>query len=263
MVRTRKRFGQHFLEPAWAEKVVKAIAPLADDLFLEIGPGTGILTFRLASRVARLIAIEIDRDLVASLTPKLPSNTSVVSGDVLDTNLLELLPDAPFRVAGNLPYNVSSPILFRLLALEAERPLRDATLMLQREVADRIVAKPCSSEYGVLSVLVQWRASVTRRLTLPPGAFRPPPKVSSALVRLAFRPPEVPVRSPKVFERLVRSVFTQRRKTLVNALGRFAGETGVSPREALRQADISPTRRPQTLEVVEIARLSDVFAKAV
>ncbi|MSO56180.1 MAG: ribosomal RNA small subunit methyltransferase A [Acidobacteria bacterium] len=261
MVQTRKRFGQHFLEPAWADKVVKAIAPAAGDVFLEVGPGAGILTLRLAPHVARLVAVEIDRDLVASLTPKLPANTSIVSGDVLHTNLLALLPDASIRIAGNLPYNVSSPILFRLLALQADRPVRDATLMLQREVADRIVAKPGSAEYGVLSVLVQWRASVTRLLTLPPGAFRPPPKVSSALIRLVFRPPEVAVRSAEVFERLVRSVFTQRRKTLVNALGRFAAETGVSPRKALRQVDISPTRRPQTLEVVEIARLSDVFAQ--
>lgn len=273
MLHTRKRFGQHFLEPVWADKVVKAIAPSAGDVFLEIGPGTGILTSRLAPHVARLVAIEIDRDLVASLTRKLPANASVISGDVLDTNLAALLasaeaglkasPTSVLRIAGNLPYNVSSPILFRLLELQAERPVRDATLMLQREVADRIVAKPGSAEYGVLSVLVQWRASVTRLLTLPPGAFRPPPKVSSALIRLVFQPPEVAVRSVEVFERLVRSVFTQRRKTLVNALARFATERGVPAREALRQAGISPTRRPQTLEVVEIARLSDVFAKVV
>jgi 16S rRNA (adenine1518-N6/adenine1519-N6)-dimethyltransferase len=132
--------------------------------------------------------------------------------------------------------------------------------MLQREVADRIVARPGSGEYGVLSVLVQWRADVTRVLALPPGAFRPPPKVNSALIRLTFRPPRIGVADPAVFEGLVRSMFTQRRKTLGNALGHFAAETGMPAREALRLAAIDPTRRPETLEMVEIARLADVFA---
>jgi 16S rRNA (adenine1518-N6/adenine1519-N6)-dimethyltransferase len=258
----RKRFGQHFLEPGWADKVVKAIAPAADETFVEIGPGTGILTLRLAPKVKQLVAIEIDRDLIANLTPKLPANASIVAGDVLDVDLATLAPDGPLRIAGNLPYNISSPILFRLLDLHAKRPVRDATLMLQREVADRIVARPGSAEYGVLSVLVQWQASVTKLLTLPPGAFRPPPKVTSAVIRLAFRAPAVAVRDPRLFTRLVRSVFTQRRKTLSNALASFAAEIGLSPKTALSQADLDPTRRPQTLEIVEIARLADIFAAA-
>ena len=163
-MRTRKRFGQHFLEPVWADKVVDAIAPAPDDVFLEIGPGPGILTLRLAPKVSRLVAIEIDRDLIAELTPRLPSNASIVAGDVLDIDLDAALPqsDTPIRVAGNLPYNISSPILFRLLELESRRPVTDATLMLQREVADRIVAKPGTAEFGVLSVLVQWRADVAQ-----------------------------------------------------------------------------------------------------
>ena len=271
---TRKRFGQHFLEPVWADKVITAIAPAADDVFLEIGPGAGALTLRLAPRVKHLTAIEIDRDLIAQLQPRLPPNVTLVSGDFLnekgDGSLFQtgwqeklLTPfQVPTRVAGNLPYNVSSPILFKLLDLQADHPIRDATLMLQKEVADRIVAAPGSADYGVLSVLVQWKASVTRLLTLPPGAFRPPPKVRSALIRLAFRPPEVNVADPAEFQRLVRSVFTQRRKTLSNALGPFAEGTGLLPAAALRQAGIDPTRRPQTLQLVEIARLADVFHTA-
>jgi 16S rRNA (adenine1518-N6/adenine1519-N6)-dimethyltransferase len=263
-MRTRKRFGQHFLEPVWADKVVTAIAPGADDVFLEIGPGPGILTLRLAPLVSRLVAIEIDRDLIAELTPKLPSNASIVAGDVLDIDLIAALPrsDAPIRIAGNLPYNISSPILFRLLDLESRRPIHDATLMLQREVADRIVAKPGTAEFGVLSVLVQWRADVARILAIPPGAFRPPPDVRSALLRLVFRPPPFELSDAPLFQRMVRSMFTQRRKTLANALRPFAGEIHAHPDAALAAAGIDPRRRPETLEVIEIARLADIFAAA-
>jgi 16S rRNA (adenine1518-N6/adenine1519-N6)-dimethyltransferase len=261
MVQSRKRFGQHFLEPVWADKVIKAISPSADDVFLEIGPGAGALTLRLAPRVARLVAVEIDRDLATTLGGKLPPNATVISGDILETDLAGVLPGTTLRIAGNLPYNVSSPILFRLLELQSSRDVRDATLMLQREVADRILAKPRSAEYGVLSILVQWHAQVIRLLTLPPGAFRPSPAVTSALIRLSFHPPNVSVRDPQVLERLVRSVFTQRRKTLNNALAPFAAETGLSAHEALERAGIDSTRRPQTLELVEIARLADVFAE--
>jgi 16S rRNA (adenine1518-N6/adenine1519-N6)-dimethyltransferase len=265
----RKRFGQHFLEPAWVDKVLKAINPGAGDAFLEIGPGAGALTLKLAPRVAHLTAVEIDRDLIAELTPRLPGNVSLIEGDILEVDLRSIMVPHPsplpldsIRVAGNLPFNVSSPILFRLLDLQAQRLVKDATLMLQREVADRILAKPGSAEYGVLSVLVQWKASVTRLLVLPPGAFRPPPAVTSALIRLAFRPPEIAVLDPAAFEGLVRSIFTQRRKTLSNALARFAQGTSLSAPEALRRARIDPTRRPQTLQLVEIARLADIFTSA-
>ncbi len=265
-MRTRKRFGQHFLEPVWADKLVAAIAPRREDVFLEIGPGPGVLTLRLAPKVSRLVAVEIDRDLVANLSPRLPANASVVAGDVLDASLSAILSaidsSTPIRVAGNLPYNVSSPILFRLLELQRHRPLTDATLMLQREVADRIIARPGTAEYGVLSVLVQWRADATRLLALPPGAFRPPPAVRSAVIRLAFRPPIFSVADEHVFERMVRSMFTQRRKSLSNALAPFGAETGVVASEALGAAGIDPRRRPETLEIVEIARLADVFATA-
>jgi 16S rRNA (adenine1518-N6/adenine1519-N6)-dimethyltransferase len=265
-MQTRKRFGQHFLEPVWADKVVKAIAPRRDDVFLEIGPGPGILTLKLAPQVSRLIAIEIDRDLVASLTAKLPFNVSIVAGDVLEVDLVSALASigdsTVVRIAGNLPYNISSPILFKLLELQRKRFVSDAILMLQREVADRMLARPGSGDYGVLSVLVQWRADVTRLLSLPAGAFRPPPAVQSAVVRLAFRPPPFPVADERVLERMVRGMFTQRRKTLSNALAGIGEEFGVAAGDALREAHIDPSRRPETLEIVEIARLADVFATA-
>jgi 16S rRNA (adenine1518-N6/adenine1519-N6)-dimethyltransferase len=264
MAATRKRFGQHFLEPVWADKVADAIGPSPGDVFLEIGPGPGVLTLKLAPKVAQLIAIEIDRDLIASLTPKLPSNATIVAGDVLDLDLDAVLPpsETPIRVAGNLPYNISSPILFRLLELESRRSVTDATLMLQREVADRIVAKPGTAEYGVLSVLTQWRADAVRLLAIPPGAFRPPPEVRSALIRLTFRPPAFELMDAALFERMVRSMFMQRRKTLANALRAFATEQGVDPHRALADAGIDPRRRPETLEVIETARLADTFAAA-
>lgn len=264
MAVTRKRFGQHFLEPVWADKVTAAIAPSRDDVFLEIGSGPGVLTLKLAPRVARLVAIEIDRDLIEALTPKLPSNASIVAGDVLDIDIDAALPTttAPIRIAGNLPYNISSPILFRLLDLQATRPVKDATLMLQREVADRIVAKPGTAEYGVLSVLLQWRADIVRILAIPPGAFRPPPDVRSALIRLTFRPPAFPLKDPALFERMVRSMFTKRRKTLANALSAFAEEIGVDAATVLAGSGIDPRRRPETLEVIETARLADAFAAA-
>jgi 16S rRNA (adenine1518-N6/adenine1519-N6)-dimethyltransferase len=264
MPHTRKRFGQHFLEPVWGDKVVAAIAPSRDDVFLEIGPGPGILTLRLAPKVSRLVAIEIDRDLIAVLAPKLPSNAAIVSGDVLEMDIGAALPptNAPIRVAGNLPYNISSPILFRLLELESRRPIKDATLMLQREVADRIIAKPGTGEYGVLSVLIQWRANVTKLLAIPPGAFRPPPEVRSALIRLAFRPPGFQLKDAALFERMVRSMFMQRRKTVSNALGPFAETIGRLAGPSLEAAGIDPRRRPETLEVIEIARLADTFAAA-
>jgi 16S rRNA (adenine1518-N6/adenine1519-N6)-dimethyltransferase len=257
--RPRKRYGQHFLEPAWAEKLVNALAPRPEDRFLEIGPGPGALTMRLAPRVAHLTAIEIDRDIVAALTPRVPPNVTLVEGDFLEMDLGALAAAGPLRVAGNLPYNISSPIMFRLLEARERMHLVDATLMLQREVAERIEAGPGSRDYGVLSIMVAMGADVRRLLSLPPGAFRPPPKVHSAVIRLTFRPPPVQTRDRQVFDGMVRSVFTQRRKTLLNALKSFAGLRGFDTRTALREAGIDPARRAETLKLAELARLADVL----
>ena len=304
-MRTRKRFGQHFLESAWADKVLAAIAPQPSDRFVEIGPGPGALTFRLAPRIAHLTAIEVDRDLAADLRPHLPDNVDLVVADVLEVDLLALA-EAPFRVAGNLPYNISSPILFRLIAAATgggaelkfraanvgelvpnpsrrgtevprhsgpeparnepanprarEPAIVDATLMVQREVADRLEAAPGSGDYGVLSISVQLHADVRRVLTLPPGAFRPAPRVHSAVVRLTFRPPTVPIPDERQFEAMVRSMFTQRRKVLANALAAFAESQGQQAGDVLRAAGIDPSRRPETLSLEELAVLAARFA---
>jgi len=257
--RPRKRFGQHFLEPAWVAKVIEALHISRDDTFLEIGPGRGALTRPLVARAGRVIAIEIDRDLAAALSNEQLPNVRVIESDVLDVDLRAALgtETRPLRVAGNLPYNVSSPILFALLAAADEgRFLSDATLMLQKEVADRIGAKPGRKEYGALAIQVALTADVEHLLTLPPGAFRPPPKVTSAVVRLRFRPPSVDVGDRRVFERLVRGIFLQRRKTLANALRPVADALGRSSAELLERADVDGRLRPEALTLDQIARLS-------
>lgn len=259
--RARKRYGQHFLERAWADKLIEAIAPQPGDRFIEIGPGPGALTLRLAPRVAHLTAIEIDRDMSAALAPRLPPNVTLATADFLDVDVAPLTREGPVRVAGNLPYNVASPILFKLLRAHRQGAgLIDATLMLQREVADRIEARPSTKEYGVLAVLVQVHADVRRVLSLPPGAFRPAPKVHSAVLRFTFRAPRVAPADERIFESLVRALFTQRRKTLLNALRPFATGRGVDPAAALRAARINPSRRPETLDLGELARLAVVVA---
>ena len=262
-MRAKKRYGQHFLQCAWAEKLVDAIEPATDDHFLEIGPGPGALTLPLAARVAHLTAIEIDPELAAVLRPQLPANVTFVEGDILEVDLDTVFGSRPTRVAGNLPYNVSSPILFKLLDTHRRSGLiPDATLMLQREVADRLEAAPGIKDYGVLSILFQLHADVRRVLSLPPGAFRPAPKVHSAVVRLSFRPPSVALADERVFEQMVRSMFTKRRKTLSNSLSDFAEANGTSSGDALRTAEIDGTRRAETLQLVELARLADYFASA-
>jgi 16S rRNA (adenine1518-N6/adenine1519-N6)-dimethyltransferase len=259
-VSARKKFGQHFLEPAWADRLVEAIAPQPSDRFLEIGPGPGALTARLAARVAHLTAVEIDRDLAAALAPRVASNVTLITADFLDFDLAELGGGA-FRVAGNLPYNISSPILFKLVHAHRARggPI-DAALMLQREVAERIQASPGTREYGVLSILIQLHADVRPLLTLPPGAFRPVPKVHSSVVALRFRPPAVTLSDEPLFEAMVRSMFTLRRKMLRNALAPFAEARQLGAAEALGRASIDSRRRPETLQLTELARLAEVFA---
>lgn len=268
-MRARKRFAQHFLEPAWVAKVITTVDPRPDEDILEIGPGRAAITRPLAERCRRLLAVEVDRDLAADLAASKPVNVTVVVGDVLALDLAAVLaewrgaplsPVQPVRVVGNLPYNISSPILFSLLELAAATGgLRDAILMLQKEVADRLVAKVGTGEYGVLTVLTGINADVTRLLSLPPGAFRPAPQVQSAVVRLAFRPPAVDIPDLPGFTRMVRSMFTQRRKTLSNALKPFGAERSVAPGEALTRAGIDGRRRPETLDMAEMAALFNGF----
>lgn len=266
--RARRRFGQHFLEPAWVDKLLASIAPDPDDLFVEIGPGLGALTLPLAGRARHVLAIEIDRDLAASLRTRAPASLSVVTADYLDVDLRDLIAnqsppcDRPARVAGNLPYNVGSPILIKLLREAADgRVLSDATLLLQREVADRLSASPGSREYGALSVFTQLRADVRQALTLPAGAFRPIPQVTSAAVRLTFRPPAVAV-DERVFRLVVKTIFQRRRKMLLNATKPLAVSVGTRSSDVLARAALDPGRRPETLGLDELARLTEVFVSA-
>ena len=257
--RARKRFGQHFLESAWVDKLIAALGTSADDTFLEVGPGRGALTLALAPHVAGIIAVEIDRDLAAALPSRVPPNVRVLLGDFLRTDLDEVLRETalPIRVVGNLPYNVASPILFRLLhAAQHGRRFRDATLMLQKEVADRLCATAGQDGYGGLAIQVGLLADVDRLLTLPPGAFRPAPKVTSAVVRLRFREPSADVGDPVAFERMVRGLFLQRRKTLLNALRPIADSRGHVVAQVIEVAGLDPTRRPETMTVQEMARLA-------
>jgi 16S rRNA (adenine1518-N6/adenine1519-N6)-dimethyltransferase len=260
MLLPQKKYGQHFLQPAWADRLVEAIGPRADDRFLEIGPGPGALTLRLAPRVAHVTAVELDARMIAELLPKLPGNVTLLQRDILEYDLTPFAADAPIRVAGNLPYNISSPILFRLIRAHRQTAgLVDATLMLQREVAARIQASPGTGDYGVLAISVQLHADVVPLLTLPPGAFRPVPKVHSAVVRLTFRAPRVRLADEGLFEAMVRSMFTQRRKMIGNALARFAGERGRVAGDVLAAAGIDGRRRPETLQLEELAQLAEAF----
>jgi 16S rRNA (adenine1518-N6/adenine1519-N6)-dimethyltransferase len=271
--RARKRFGQHFLLPAWARRVADAVEPKPGDVFLEIGPGSGALTLPLAESGAPILAVEIDRDLVAALAPQVPKNVTVMSGDVLTTDVLPFLsglepqrppgltaaatPPRRFRVVGNLPYYIASPILVRLIEWHRrEGVFADATLMVQREMADRLVAKPGKKDYGVLTVLLGQHARITRVLDLPAAAFKPAPKVRSAVVRLEFGPPAVRVVDEALFERMVKAMFGQRRKTLANALKGFDPTAPA----VLALAGIDGMRRPETLQLEEMGRLADMFA---
>jgi 16S rRNA (adenine1518-N6/adenine1519-N6)-dimethyltransferase len=266
-VRPRKRFGQHFLEAAWIARVIDAADPLPTDAFLEIGPGRGALTFALARRAGEVVAVEVDRDLAGALARKAPANVRVVTADVLRVDVATLLSGCSAagrrRIIGNLPYNVSTPIISRLLeAAPPQGPVFDATLMVQKEVADRLAAAPGGGDYGVLSILTQARADVVRLIDLPPGAFRPAPQVHSTLVRLTFGHPRVPPSLAPTVSRLVRSVFTQRRKVLANALKAIATADGVSVQGVLEAAALDGRRRPETLQLAEFVRLAEIFASA-
>jgi 16S rRNA (adenine1518-N6/adenine1519-N6)-dimethyltransferase len=264
-MRPRRRFAQHFLEPAWVAKLVDTLAPAPTDVVLEIGPGRGAVTFALAPRVQRLTVVEVDRDLAAGLRARVPENVTVVEGDVLRLDLVPILreleaaarPDGRLRIVGNLPYNISSPILFRLVDLvRTGVAAHDATIMLQREVADRVAARPGSGDWGPLGIAIQVRADVTRVLDLPPGAFRPPPRVQSSVVHLRFVEPRVPLPGERVFDSLVRALFTQRRKTIQNALRPFATARGLEPAALLASAGLEARRRPETFSLEELARLA-------
>lgn len=223
----RKRFGQHFLsDQGVIECIVDAINPQAGEPVVEIGPGLAALTHPLLQRLKTMTVIELDRDLAARLRTQM--GLKVVEADVLRVDFVELattLQVPKLRVVGNLPYNISTPILFHLL--EQVDVVTDQHFMLQKEVIDRMVARPATSDYGRLSVMLQWRYAMEDVLFVPPQAFDPPPRVDSAVVRMV--PMEQPAKlNPKLLQELVKVAFSQRRKLLRHTLGKWLQERGFS-----------------------------------
>jgi 16S rRNA (adenine1518-N6/adenine1519-N6)-dimethyltransferase len=221
----RKRFGQHFLsDPGILDAMVREIAPQPGQVMVEIGPGLAALTKPLVERLGRLTVIELDRDLAARLRGH--AQLDVIESDVLKVDFAQLaqkLGAPSLRIVGNLPYNISTPILFHLLDFASL--VQDQHFMLQKEVIDRMVARPSTSDYGRLSVMLQWRYAMENVLFVPPASFDPPPRVDSAVVRMApFTPaPEVDV---TLLSELVQQAFSQRRKLLRHALGRWLDTRG-------------------------------------
>jgi 16S rRNA (adenine1518-N6/adenine1519-N6)-dimethyltransferase len=261
--RARKRFGQHFLKDARIiEQIVQWVQPDDNELVLEVGPGRGALTRSLCRNLDRLVAVEIDRDLVAALGQDLSGQgLHLIEGDVLDLDLGQLLESegkAKVFIIGNLPYNITAPLLFRLLK-EADRIGR-AIVMVQREVARRLVARPGNKDYGLLAVLLGMRAIIESRLEVQNTAFTPVPKVHSTVVELRFREqPLYPVLDESCFNRLVRMAFSQRRKMMHNSLaGWWPDEHGQERLvAAATTAGIDLRRRPETLSIEEFGAFSD------
>ena len=251
----RKRFGQHFLvDESIIESIVRAIAPARDDLMVEIGPGLSALTRPLLQRIDRLNVVEIDRDLAARLRRQYPDEQlRVIEADALTVDFAEI--GANLRVVGNLPYNISSPLLFHLMG--CADGVRDQHFMLQREVIDRMVARPGEADYGRLSVMLQSRYRMVKLFDVPPEAFDPPPRVVSAVVRMiplgADRPQP---QSAAAFEKVVAKAFGQRRKMLRRALGDWAASV---PWE---EVGIAPTARAEEVGVAEFIKLADALVAA-
>ena len=259
----RRALGQHFLRDAGIARRIVEIAGLTPaDLCVEIGPGEGVLTFLLAERAGRLLALEVDEKLVEGLRSRLAALPHVEvrladarSFDYSTLTALRPSPEGRVVIVGNLPYSVSKPILERLVA--ARTAVSEMVLTLQKEVAERVAAGPGSKRYGALSVLTQLYCDVRLALAIPPGAFRPPPKVDSAVLHLrVLAGPRVPVGDEARFHRLVKAAFGQRRKTLANALAGGLGVSVATARQWLAAAGIDPGRRAETLSLEEFSRLN-------
>jgi 16S rRNA (adenine1518-N6/adenine1519-N6)-dimethyltransferase len=243
----RKRFGQHFLnDPAVIDAIVASIEPRRSDALVEIGPGLGALTGPLAEHCERLTVIELDRDLARRLRAK--PGLDVVEADVLsvDFGALATRLGARLRVVGNLPYNISTPILFHLLG--AVDCIEDQHFMLQKEVVERMAARPATKAYGRLSVMLQWRYDIESVLDVPATAFDPPPRVESAVVRMQPLPDVAAVAAGHLGE-IVSVAFSQRRKLLRHTLGRWLGERGYA-------GSFDVQRRAEEVPVAEFVALA-------
>lgn len=249
----KKQLGQHFLaDRYYIDKIVMAVNPSDGDRLVEIGPGQGAITLPLLRVHPKMTVIEFDRDLIAPLTAAAEplGELTIVNRDVLRVDFTELADGQPIRLVGNLPYNISSPILFH--ALEHAAVISDMHFMLQKEVVDRMAAGPGSKVFGRLSVMLQAYCEVTSLFVVPPGAFRPPPKVDSAVVRLIPRDPAtINIKDHKRFADVVRAAFGQRRKTLRNALN------NVVSAEQFVAAGVRPDARAEQLDVAEFIALAN------
>jgi 16S rRNA (adenine1518-N6/adenine1519-N6)-dimethyltransferase len=250
----KKYLGQNFLyDPSILTRIVQVAQLSIDDLVVEIGPGHGRLTRMLAEQVKKIIAIELDGDLFEKLKVELIDyrNVELIHGDALRYpygNLPE------FKVVANIPYYITTPAIFKLL--DARKQLLSMTLTLQREVAERIIAKPGGKDYGVLSIMVQYHATPYLAFIIPRGAFRPVPKVDSAVIHLKIlEKPFTDVKDERLFKSVVKTAFSQRRKVLSNSLKNM----GRDAKEWLERAGIDPNRRPETLSIEEFARLADMY----
>lgn len=260
-LRMSKKLGQNFLIDA---SIVQGIVDAAEieegDRVLEIGPGIGTLTQGLAEAGADVTAVELDKKLPAVLAETLKGydNVRIVPGDILKVNIPEIMGDAPFKVAANLPYYITTPILMALL--ERHLPITHMVTMVQKEVALRMVAKPGGKDYGALSVAVQYYTEPEIVLDVPPRSFIPAPEVDSVVIACKVREtPAVEVTDEKMFFRVVKAAFGQRRKTLVNAL-KGGGLPKEQIKDAMEQAGIDPTRRGETLTLAEFGKLADAFS---
>jgi 16S rRNA (adenine1518-N6/adenine1519-N6)-dimethyltransferase len=247
-MRPKKKWGQNFLRNRGAvEKIVAAVEPQADEIVLEIGPGEGVLTDKLLALPNRVIALEIDPDLAARLRAKYGDRLELRNEDAVDSEL----PATPFRAVGNLPYNVGTPILRRVIA---DPNCRRAVFMLQKEVADRVVAKPGSDPYGYLTLYVAAYATARTLMTLDPRSFHPPPKVRSAVVVLDPHDPGLASPREELLD-LISASFRMRRKKLVNNLTGWHDLTREQVLDAMRKASIDPDARAETLSLADFDRL--------
>jgi 16S rRNA (adenine1518-N6/adenine1519-N6)-dimethyltransferase len=246
----RKRFGQNFLtDQNVLSEIIRVIAPAAGDTMVEIGPGQGAMTAFLLAHLSRLQVVELDRDLVALLQKKFnPDKLIIHSGDALQFDFGALQPaQGKLRIVGNLPYNISSPLLFHLA--QYAQQVEDQHFMLQKEVVQRMVAPPGGKDYGRLSVMLQWRYQMEMLFIVPPSAFDPPPKVDSAIVRM--RPIESPLACEQArLEQVVTQAFSQRRKVIRNSLG------GLFTEQQLIAAGIDPQARPETISLEQYVALT-------
>jgi 16S rRNA (adenine1518-N6/adenine1519-N6)-dimethyltransferase len=253
---TKKHLGQNFLyDNSILGRIIQSAGLSGDDTVVEIGPGPGRLTRKLAEIVQRLIAIELDPELYDRLKGDFIAygNVEIIHGDALRFSFGTI---GKFKVVANIPYYITTPIIFRLL--DAKQNLKSMTLTIQKEVAERIVAQPGGKDYGVLSIMIQYSARPELKFIIPKEAFRPMPKVDSAVVHMKIlEHPAVTVRDEKMFFRLVKTAFSQRRKTLSNSLKSFGGDI----RDVMISSGIDPQRRAETLSIGEFASLSDSLSK--